>query len=297
MLNTEIAIPELLTKQYDGVTQLIAKTKQRIVSLPGHSEDELDCDTALKGDGKSEGLLTVQGRYSRAIEKELVQWDVWTEWLSKVPGIGAWTAAKLIILFNYKFVPVCKECGGEFEKTEKETQGKLINVLTCVDCGRVAKDGVLKHKVVRRDFPTVSKWWAYMGRHTVDGVMPKRKKGTQANWSTPGRTLGFLIGEQFNRQGDDNPYKRILLQHKEKHARMHPEWSKGHVHNAARTRLLRYSLPTSGMFHGYWRGCRCRTYAGAIMGHTNIIKPPYWESETSFETQQFNAFPAAEMRV
>ena len=102
-------------------------------------------------------------RYSRAIEKELVQWDVWTEWLSKVPGIGAWTAAKLIILFNYKFVPVCKECGGEFEKTEKETQGKLINVLTCVDCGRVAKDGVLKHKVVRRDFPTVSKWWAYMG--------------------------------------------------------------------------------------------------------------------------------------
>ena len=299
MLNTEIVqYLNFLTKQYDGVTQLIAKTKQRIVSLPGHSEDELDCDTALKGDGKSEGLLTVQGRYSRAIEKELVQWDVWTEWLSKVPGIGAWTAAKLIILFNYKFVPVCKECGGEFEKTEKETQGKLINVLTCVDCGRVAKDGVLKHKVVRRDFPTVSKWWAYMGRHTVDGVMPKRKKGTQANWSTPGRTLGFLIGEQFNRQGDDNPYKRILLQHKEKHARRHPEWSKGHVHNAAKNEAVKIFLAH------FWHVSRVleglpvsEPYAGAIMGHTNIIKPPYWESEALFEPQPCHAFPAAEMRV
>ncbi|MEN6468026.1 MAG: hypothetical protein ABFD45_03615 [Smithella sp.] len=265
-----------LVKQYDGITQLIAKTKQRICSLPGQ-EDDTTCDTSLKGDGKSEGLLTVQGRYSRAIEKELPQWDVWEQWLKLVPGIGAWSAAKLIIFFNYKFVPVCKDCGGMLEKKESLSRGKTINILKCTDCGKTAKDGLLKHKIEIRDFSTISKWWAYMGRHTIDGIMPKRKKGVLSNWSNEGRTLGFLIGEQFNRQPEDNPYKKFLLERKAKHARNHPDWSKGHIHNAAMNETIKLFLSHFWVVSRQLEGKPVsEPYAGALMGHTNIIKPFFW---------------------
>lgn len=300
MMNTEIVqYMNFLVRQYDGITQLIAKTKQRICSLPGQ-DDDYTCDTVLKGDGKSEGLLTVQGRYSRAIEKELPQWDIWEQWLKHVPGIGPWTAAKLIILFNYKFIPVCKDCGGELEKKEKESKGKMINVLKCTECGKEAKDGVLKHKLCLRDFPTISKWWAYMGRHTIDGVMPKRKKGTMANWSNEGRVLGFLIGEQFNRQTEDNPYKKFLIERKARHARNHPDWTKGHIHNAAMNETVKLFLSH------FWTVARTlegkpvsEPYSGALMGHTNIIEPFFLEeSERGFEIHPHRAARrTAEMRV
>jgi hypothetical protein len=266
-----------LVKQYDGITQLIAQTKQRIQSLPGQ-EDDVSCDTMLKGDGKFEGLLTVQGRYLRAIKKELPQWDIWEQWLKNVPGIGPWIGAKLIILFNYKFVPVCKSCNGMLEKQETISKDKTVNVLCCMDCKKISKDGLLKHKIIIREFPTISKWWAFMGRHTVDGVMPKRKKGVLMNWSNEGRALGFLIGDQFNRQKEDNPYKSFLIERKAKHTRNHTEWTKGHIHNAAINETVKLFLAHQWYVARVLDGKPVsEPYAGAIMGHTNVIKPFYWE--------------------
>jgi len=277
MMNTEIVQHlNFLLKEYDGITQLISDIRRRLAALFG-TEVDYTCDTSLKGDGKMEGLLTVKGRCLRAIEKELPQWDIWEQWLKNVPGIGPWMGGKLIILFNYKFIPVCKDCGGELEKKEKESKGKIINVLKCVECGKEAKDGLLKHKLFMRDFPTISKWWAFMGRHTVEGTMPKRKKGMAANWSNEGRTLGYLIGEQLNRQTEDNPYKKFLIERKAKHARNHPDWTKGHIHNAAMNETIKLFLSH------FWTVARTlegkpvsEPYAGALMGHTNIVKPFFW---------------------
>lgn len=293
-MTNEMKIQQLnyLIKTYDGVTQLIASTKQRLQSLPGEEREE-DFDPGLKGEGKAEGLETVKGRLSRQIEKELRQWDVWEMWAKKIPGIGPFIAAKMIILFYYRFIPICKDCGGRLEKEEHK--------LKCVDCGKVAKEGLLNYRLEYKDFPTISKWWAYMGRHTVDGVMPKRKKGTQGNWSTPGRTLGFHIGDQFNRQKDDHPYKALLLLHKIKHQKNNPKWSKGHVHNAAKNEVVKIFLAH------WWTVARTlegktvsEPYAGALMGHTNIIKPFYWEkeSDTGYETlSSFASSSSVEARV
>ncbi len=261
-----------LTRTYEGVTQLIASTKQRLQSLPGEEREE-EFDTLLKGQGKAEGLETVKGRITREIEKELRQWDIWERWAKNIPGIGPFIAARMIILFYYRFIPICKDCGGALEKNEHK--------LKCVDCGKIAKEGLLTHKLEFKDFPTISKWWAYMGRHTVDGVMPKRKAGMQSNWSTVGRTLGFHVGDQFNRQGDEHPYKILLNLRKEKHKRNHPEWKKGHVHNAAKNEVVKIFLAH------WWTVARTlegkevsEPYAGALLGHTNIIKPFYWEEES-----------------
>jgi uncharacterized protein (DUF983 family) len=276
MVRDEKAVAYLnyLYRQYDGITRLISQAKQRICAMPGMSED--DYDTCLNGEKNAEGMLTVKGRLSRSIEKELSMWPVWEAWLKYVPGIGPTLGAGLILTYYYKHIPICKECGGNLEKQENGDNG---NVFVCVDCGKASKgDGVLKHRLDFRDFATISKWWAFMGRHTVDGVMPKRKKGVVANWSTPGRTLGYHIGDQFNRQQADNPYKAFLLERKEKHARNHPDWTKGHIHNAAKNETTKLFLSHFWVVTRMLEGKDIsEPYAGTIMGHTNIIKPFYWE--------------------
>jgi len=294
MENTEIVKRlSYLVKSYERITKVIAQTRQTGLAYGTLVEDaDDDVDLILKGNGKEVGMLTVKGRLSREIEKELPQWDVWERWLKYVPGIGPAIGAKLILMFNYRSVAVCKDCGGMLEKEDKQ--------LICQECGKTAKDGLLKYRIERRDYATISKWWAYMGRHTVDGIMPKRKSGELANWSTEGRTLGFHIGDQFNRQKESNPYKALLLEHKAKHQRNHPEWSKGHVHNAAKNEVVKIFLAHFWTISRTLEGKEVsEPYAGAIMGHTNIIKPPFWEeNEPAPEIHGHRASHAAvEMRV
>lgn len=278
-----------LVKQYQGVTKLITATKQRLQSLPGEDRQE-DFDTLLKGrkaeNVVEEGLETVKGRITRDIEKELTAWDIWDLWLKGVPGIGPWLAAELIIMFYYKFSPVCKDCGGDLEKKTVTTEdGKEINSLACVDCGKVSnKDGLLEHKIIFRDYPTISKWWAFLGRHTVDGNMPKRKSGEQSNWSTHGRTVTYHIGEQWNRQKESHPYKALLLDRKKKHQKKNSgrdkEWTLGHIQNAA------CSETTKIFLSHFWTVARVLDgkevsgpYSEVILGHTNISAPFFLEGE------------------
>lgn len=56
-------------------------------------------------------------------------------------------------------------------------------------------------------FSTVSKLWAYLGLHVVDGKAPRRARGTKANWSPEGRKTCFVLGENIVRSGGDGPYR------------------------------------------------------------------------------------------
>jgi len=38
-------------------------------------------------------------------------------------------------------------------------------------------------------FATVSRLWAYLGMHVVDGTAPRRRRGQRANWSAQGRVV------------------------------------------------------------------------------------------------------------
>lgn len=267
-----------LLKEYRGVTQLVRATKQRLQSLPGEDRPE-EFDNLLRGReavGEKEiGLEMIKSRCLRGIERELSAWDIWRLWAKKVPGIGPWITGELIILFNYRFIAICKACGGDLEKKEK--------TLICISCGKKAKqDGVLQYRIEEKDFPTISKWWAYMGRHTVDGVFPKRQENVKSKWSNNGRMVGWHIGEEINRQKEDHPYKKLLLMRKAKHAKNHPEWSIGHIHNAAKNEVVKIFLAH------WWTVARTldgrpvsEPYAGALLGHTNIVKPFYWEEDAS----------------
>lgn len=268
---TDMTMLKMLVKDYEELTKIIAQKLQRLKSVYGVEEDSAKFDSLLKGERGLMGLEGLKGRVSRDIEKELRNIDIWTLWLEKIPGIGPAIAGGIILMYYVKNTPICQECDGELEKIE--------GGMKCKSCGAEAKDaGLLKYREETRDFPNISKWWAFMGRHTVDGVMPKRRKGTVVNWSTKGRTLGFHAGDQFNRQKDDHPYKAFMLDRKKKHAKNHPDWSKGHVHNAAKNETIKLFLAH------FWTVARTidelpltEPYAGAIMGHSGIVNPFYWE--------------------
>ncbi|OGP46228.1 MAG: hypothetical protein A3K30_03920 [Deltaproteobacteria bacterium RBG_13_51_10] len=287
-----MAIHELnyLRKTYNAVTQVIVKTKQRLGSLPGEKREE-KFDSFLKGEKNMEGLETVKGRITRQIEKAIKVWDIWELWLEKIPGIGPYIGAELIIHFYYRFIPICKKCGGDLEKVNAENSNGFFRKMKfiCSVCGKPAKgDGTLIFRIEDKDFPTISKWWAYMGRHTVDGVMPKRKAGIKSNWGTPQRTLGFHIGEEFNKQDNDHPYKKFLIERKQKHEGNHSDpkkgeakdpsnWSKDHRHNAAKNEAVKLFLSHFWVVARILQGKPLsEPYAGAIMGHKDIIKPFYW---------------------
>ena len=266
-----------LIRTYGTLTNMMAATKNRLQSLPGNHPIKFDrilhgIEKNPEGNKiiKEEGLETIKGRISRMIGKILPEWDIWNLWLKDVPGIGNVIAAELIMLYYYKYIPVCKNCVTVLEKKD--------GTYWCPKCKKSVKgEGNLDYLLAHKDFPNISKWWAYMGRDIQDGAMRKRKKGEQLNWSTNGRRLGFLIGESFNKQQPDHKYKAVLLSEKAKYEKSQPDISKGWRHNKAKNNTVKLFLAH------FWTVARTldkkevtRPYAHVIMGHTNYIKPFYY---------------------
>jgi len=266
-----IAYLNYLIRTYKSLTDMIASTKNRLQSLPG--DYPVKFDRIIHGEEKEEGLETIKGRISRLIGKELPNWAIWEQWLKDMPGIGPVTGAELIMLYYYKYIPVCKDCVTVLEKKD--------GTYWCDNCQKSVKgEGNLDYLLAEKDFSNISKWWAYMGRDISNGAMRKRKKGEQLNWSTAGRKLGFMIGESFNKQKPEHLYKAVLLSEKAKYEKSQPDISKGWRHNKAKNNMVKLFLAH------FWTVARMldgkdvtEPYAMTIMGHTGYIKPFYFEDE------------------
>lgn len=227
-------------------------------------------------------LKKLRKRQARELGRDLKLWTIWTEWLVKVPGIGENIASHLILLYYYKFIPVCKKCGADL-LSPSENGGPDEFLTKCPNCTRKAKkDGLLKTRVEFRDFRQPSSWWKFLGIHTVNGVKPMRKKGQKSDWSNIGRMTCYLAGDQFGRQSPDHPYKAKILKAKENHLRKNEDrdkpWAPLRIDRAGRNEAVK--LFTSHFWHV------AREIAGkptttpwiiAHGGHTGIIPPYYWE--------------------
>jgi len=261
-----------LLKTYDTIVDTMKVTDQRLQSIMP------DADLSLMPEYNN--FKTAKGNVSRRIEKELSSWPLYTDWLANVPGIGPFIAGNLVMLYYYAFDPICESCGGSLEKQEDEDGKKT---LVCIECGKKSKgEGLLKHKIRFKQFDNVSKWWKYMGRHIdpIEGKMPKRKKGVVCDWSNLGRVVTYQVGDQFNRQKADHPYKAYMLEEKKRYEKNKPDWSKGHIHNAAKQNTIQLFL--SHMWHVAREIEGLSTdgpYAQVILGHTGIIAPYYWKED------------------
>lgn len=225
-----------LCRAYDNIVKAKVSIKNRCASY-GFGED-------AKYQDEIQVLEKLQGQISRKMEKDLALWPVWSEWLKNLPGIGAFIGANLILLYYYKMTPVCPKCNAKLTEKEVEENGKTLNQFWCPDCERAVKgDGNLSYRVDEKDFPHISGWWKYMGRHVIDGQAARRKKGVKSDWSTKGKVVGFQVGEQFNRQtAADHPYKAFLLGRKAYREGTHPDASKGKRHAMALNETIKLFL-------------------------------------------------------
>lgn len=278
---------KFLCRSYDGINRMIVSTKNRLYSMnPDMTKEEVNRYWMLSGTienkaGTSiryQGLKTVKGQILRRIEKELDFWPIWTQWMIHIPGIGPAIAGNLILLYYYRFLPSCRECGTILEKID--------GTYFCKTCEKSVKgDGNLMFKMELRDFPKISGWWKFMGRHCDDsGKMPKRAKGVISDWSTVGRQVSFQIGDQFNRQKEDHPYKSYLLERKARHEKKNTDreksWTKGHIHNAARNEAAKLFLSH------FWQVARTidgkpltEPYICAKNPVHTVIPPFFWDDE------------------
>lgn len=226
-------------KNYQGLTKMIVQITNRAHAYgldPTH-EDVISGSIDRKGNEKNQGLEQIKGRVSRKMGRILKDFPLWQEWLVNVPGIGPAIAGQLISLYYFKSIPVCTKCGADLED------------FACPICNVESKgQGVLKYRIELREFPTISSWWHYMGRHVIDGKVPRRRKQrddevTNPNdWSNLGRKLGFDIRESFNKQPSSHKYKKHALQRKHYREQTHPDATKGHRHNMAWNETIKLFL-------------------------------------------------------
>jgi len=247
-------------KTYDAVTRTIAATKNRLCHL--------NPDAKAKNDEVVAAMESIKGKLGRNIRKQLSYWPIWTEWLVNVPGCGEWCGGKLIMLYYYRFTPICKDCNADLEKVDKR--------LVCTKCGKPAKmDGVLEYRISLKDFSKVSSWWKYCGLHVEDGKKPMRKVGSANDWSTTGRVVAYQLGEQFVKQG--GLYREFFDLRKAKRELTHPEASKGHRNAMAKNE-------TAKLFFAHFIQVAktldgedfTKPYAHTVMGHTNFVDPFYF---------------------
>lgn len=263
---------QLNLKTYNGIKKELVALKNRLKSVSP--------ETVIKLKDEVQWMESQKGRLGRKIEKNLENWEIWTHWMKDISGIGPYIGGNLIMLYYYKFTPICQKCGGDMED------------FVCVDCGEKAKgDGLLKHRIEIRDFRQVSSWWKYLGEDNDPVTGRMRRKINLANfkknypelkgdelkqahrdhhkWNHVGRNISWQIGESFNKFNGDHAYKAFYLKKKEA--------GKRHGDAIRRTRKLFLSH--------FWHVARELEglstegpYVETVLKHTGIIAPYYWDS-------------------
>lgn len=295
----EFAIRRLqfLSRTYDDLNKVITSTKNRLTAL--NPEVNYKHDFILGGEDDSKGLEFIKGKVTREIEKAVRAWPIYTKWLVNVKGIGPSTAANLILLYYYRFTPICPICGTFLTKkeTDESSDDKKVNTFWCEKCQKSAKgDGVLTHRIVMRDFPNMSKWWAFMGIgiDPETGVKPKRQKNVQQNWSATGRKTNYLIGCQFLRHKMSTPYGAFLVERKRRSQRLHPEITPGHHLNRARHEagklFMSHFWSVAREIDGLSNATSTGVYAIELMGHTGYVAPFYWKDRLESDLQHETDF-------
>ena len=264
-------------RTYERANKMIVATKNMFQQKHPGADPKLQPEVQL--------MEAVKSKMIFGIKKDIEMFDVWNQWLTKVPGIGPAIGGPLIYMYYFKNVPVCPVCESAIEKRETEKNGRKINQFYCQKCERFMKgDGNLTFKIVERDFPTVSAFWSFMGMATVDGAKPKMKKGTPVTWSPKGRTLAWQFGQQINRQKpgkrfpDGTPYWHFFNSRWQKRKKTHQETSDGHRLNMALHETAKLFLSHFWHVAREIDGKPTKTiYAEGILGHENIIAPYYWK--------------------
>ncbi len=168
-------------------------------------------------------LMGLEKELTKTIHGLLLEEPIYTEFLTKVRGIGPRISGCIVAETMIRFTKIPKDQVKEVPEPQRhlalKTEGGDYLVPSLRGIGA---------------FPTVSKYWAWWGLHTVNGRAPKRQRGKRVNWSPKMRVLAWKIGKQFVMQGG-----RYRL-----------------VYEAYKARLLRERTPPQNC--PYYEECKAR---------------------------------------
>ena len=87
----------------------------------------------------------------------------------------------------------------------------------------------------------VSSLWRYAGFGVnADGERDRLQKGVKAPYNKGLKTICWKIATSFMRS--NSPYREIYDKAKERYERERPDWTKGHIHNAAVRKMIKIWL-------------------------------------------------------
>ena len=89
--------------------------------------------------------------------------------------------------------------------------------------------------------PTISSLWKYAGQGVdQEGKADRKKKGEKLCYNFRLKVLMWNIGESFIKS--NSPYKKIYDKAKERYVRIHPDWTKDHIHKCSMRKMNKIFL-------------------------------------------------------
>jgi len=238
---------------------------------------------ALKGLIKEIGDLVWFHNKLYETEKELyARIDGWSKdhplrrkFLNGVKGIGPILASGIISWLAtermYTISGVVKVKGREVTVKRRGVKEKIVlpEYVEIVKAGE--SEIIVKAPPVMEVADRVSKLWSYVG--LAPGQ--ERKKGKRVNYNPKLKTFCWKIGQSFIKFRCKG---RILYEEFKKEAEQkHPDWSKLHIHNHARRKMVKLFLAA---VWEKWRKMNnlpvTEPYPIQVLGHTKKITPEWW---------------------
>lgn len=135
-------------------------------------------------------LEPMEARITKLLANKLKHIPIWTEFLSKVKGVGPRLAGYVIGKTMVKFIPISAEELKDYSPSQQNLAQKTENGKYMVPTRR----GI-------EAFDNISKYWAYWGLGVEDGHAPRLEAGKKARYDPVKRSKMWNISEQFVIQG------------------------------------------------------------------------------------------------
>ena len=290
--------------QYETATEMIKKLKQRVWLYGGDDKEALSHIAYFNLFEK--GKVELKKCIRRTLNAYEETFPIWHEWLKPNQfGIGEALAAQLIIRLNYKFIPIMEDC--------PHCKGKKCS--RCKNTGQ-KKKAPPEFVIERRHWHNPSSIHHFCGVHCVydeelgmnraarrsdlaeNGI--ERKEG--GGYSTAMGPILWQIEGQFMQHG--KAYREIFDLFWEEIKRKKPEngcqWCKDKKLSHKKHQVQMARRKTAKVFLTHWyvvdytlRGLPVtKPYPISILGHTNYIKPPYFDKEIVYLESQNRRNPS-----
>lgn len=209
-----------------------------------------------------DALGEIEDRLAKAISQEIGEQPIWTEWLSKVKGIGPLLGGCLIARIGSDHYPSgkwkCPMCGERFyhQKLAEEHEGH----------GPAEEQQPVRGIAA---FDNISRLWAFCGLHVKEGKAARRKRGEKANWNDDLKLTCWKAGESMIKT--NSPYREVYDRAKEGYA-LRPGLTKLHVHNMAKRKMVKMLLSHLWVEWRVLEGLTVtKAYVHEKLGHTTEI--------------------------